>query len=124
VKGLSKKAALGLTTLALASLPFANWMASAHAHSFQSNLSIHFDKHHDTIWGHVGTASFCQEGRTITVSQNGSVVDTTASGHAGMWSVPASGSGSYTAAVAQSPATGYGSDRICLGDTTGPIQVP
>ena len=63
-------------------------------------------KHGDSIWGHAGTASFCQTGRTVTVFKDGAVVDTTTTGHAGMWSVPSSGSGSYTASIAASPATG------------------
>ena len=123
MSGLSRKVALLLSALALASLPLGAWMASAHTQTYKTNLSIHYDKHDDSIWGHAGTSSFCQEDRNITVFHDGSSYATTTSGHAGMWSVGSGGSGSYYATVDESHRTGYGDDNTCLGDTSSTIAV-
>lgn len=123
MSGLSRKVALLLSALALASLPLGAWMASAHTQTYQTNLSIHFDKQNDSIWGHVGSSSFCQEDRNVTVFHDGSSYSTTTSGHAGMWSVASDGSGSYYATVDESHTTGYGHDHTCLADTSPTIDV-
>lgn len=118
MKRVSRRVALALSVLALAALPFGQWAATAHTQTYQANLSIHFDKHADSIWGHVGTSSFCQENRTVEVFKNGSSIGTTLSGHAGMWSVASQGSGDYYATVAESHTVGYDHDHTCLGDTS------
>ncbi|HEY2803614.1 MAG TPA: hypothetical protein VGJ67_06810 [Actinomycetota bacterium] len=102
--------------------------ASAHAHTFQTNLMIHYDKKTDSFDGHAGTASVCQEGRTVHVFKatgGGNVpVGSATTVHAGMWSgVHSPGPGSYFATVDQSSAGGYGGDTTCLAGTSHTVTV-
>jgi hypothetical protein len=117
------KLVVSISLVALATVGIGSWAASAHTQTFQSNLSIHVSR--GTLWGHVGTASFCQEGRQITIhTSGGAVVGSAVSGHAGMWSgVPVS-AGSYYATVSQMHETGYGHDHLCLADTSTTVTVP
>ena len=62
---------VGFSFIALLSLAFGTWAATAHTQTFQSNLSIHADKS-SSLWGHVGTSRFCQGGREISVYLQGS----------------------------------------------------
>jgi hypothetical protein len=118
------KLVVTLSLVALATVGVGSWAASAHAQTFRSNLSIHYDRQHG-LWGHVGTASVCQEGRQITIhASGGGVVGTAVSGHAGMWSGVSVGSGSYYATVAQTTSGGYGGDDVCLADTSSTVTVP
>jgi hypothetical protein len=123
VKRGSRRVALALSVLALAALPFGQWAATAHTQTYKTNLSIHFDKHADSIWGHVGSSSFCQEDRTVEVFKDGISIGTTLSEHAGMWSVDSQGSGDYYATVAESHTVGYDHDHTCLADTSSTTTV-
>jgi len=122
------KLVVGLSVVALLSGALIASAAGAHAHTFKTNLMIHYDKKTDTFDGHAGTASVCQEGRSVhvfKVTGGGNVpVGNATTGHAGMWSgVHASGSGSYFATVDQMNAGGYGGDTTCLADTSHTISV-
>jgi len=123
VNSISRKAALVLSTLALLSLPIGMLAARAHTQTYQTNVSIHFDKKADEIWGHLGTSSFCQEGRSVQVFKDGSSVGTVVSEHAGMWSIPAGGAGNYHAVAAQSHSTGYDHDHTCLEGTSTTLSL-
>lgn len=126
MQGISRRAAITVSCLALLTLPIGTLIARAHTHTYRSNLTIHWDKKTDTFEGHVGTASFCQEGRQITVHESGSnaVVGSTVSGHAGQWSgVSAPGPGTYYATVEQTSNGGYGADHTCLEDTSNTVTV-
>ncbi|MFL5766817.1 MAG: hypothetical protein ACJ758_03110 [Actinomycetota bacterium] len=114
---------VGLSVVALLSGALLASAASAHAHTFKTNLTIHYDKKTDTFDGHAGTASACQEGRTVHVfksSGGGNVpVGSATTVHAGHWNgVHSAGPGSYFATVDQSTAGGYGGDTTCLSGTS------
>lgn len=119
---------VGFSFIALLSLAFGTWAATAHTQTYQSHLSIHHDKKSSSLWGHVGTSRFCQGGREITVFLQGSgsdtLVGTAFSSVNGMWGpVSATGSGSYYATVDEQPMGGYGADHTCLRDTSKTIRV-
>jgi hypothetical protein len=123
---ITRKAAITVSVLALLTLPIGMLVARAHTQTFRSNLTMHLDKKSDTFDGHVGTSSFCQQGRQITVHVSGSnaVVGSTVSGHAGQWggvSVP--GPGTYYATVDQTSSGGYGGDHVCLAGTSKTVTV-
>jgi hypothetical protein len=119
------KLVVSLSLVALATVGIGTWAANAHTQTFQSNLSIHYDKKTGTLWGHVGTASVCQEGRQITIhSSGGGTVGSAVSGHAGMWSGVTVGSGSYYATVSEESGSGYGSDHVCQAGTSSTVSVP
>jgi hypothetical protein len=122
------KFALAFSVIALLSVSLGTWAASAHTQTYQSNLTIHFDKKTNSFDGHVGTSSFCQEGRLIDVFQQTSgapvLVGSTTSGHAGQWSgVSSPGAGTYFATVDARHDVGYGHDHLCLADTSGSVTV-
>jgi hypothetical protein len=126
MQGLSRKAAITVAVVALLSVPIGTLIARAHTQTFRTNLTMHFDKKSDTFVGHLGTSSFCQQGRQVTVHVSGSnaVVGSTISGHAGHWdgiSVP--GPGSYYASVGQTPSGGYSGDHTCLAATSNTVTV-
>ena len=126
MQGISRRAAITVSVFALLTLPLGTLIARAHSHTYRSNLTIHWDKKTDTFEGHVGTASFCQEGRRITVRVSGTnaVVGSTTSGHAGQWvGVSAPGPGTYYATVDETSDGGYGADHRCLGDTSNTVTV-
>ncbi len=118
MNGISRKAALALSTLALLSLPFGMWVAQGHTQTYKTNVSIHYDKKADEIWGHLGTSSFCKEGRTVQVFKDGVSIGSVVSVHAGMWSISAAGAGGYQAVAAESHSTGYDHDHTCLAGTS------
>jgi hypothetical protein len=124
VEGISRKTALALSVLALLSLPIGMWTAGAHTQTYKTNMSIHYDKHGDSIWGHLGTSSFCQQGRTVQVFKDGVSIGSTVSGHAGMWSMGATGDGGYQAVATQSVSTGYEHNHTCLAGSSKTISVP
>ena len=123
MNSISRKAALALSTLALLSLPVGMFAARAHTQTYKTNMSIHYDKHDDQIWGHLGTSSFCQEGRNVQVFKDGGSIGTVVSVHAGMWSIAAQGTGSYSAVAAESHTTGYDHDHTCLEGTSSTVTV-
>jgi len=119
------KLIVSLSLVALVTAGIGTWAASAHTKTYQSNLSIHYDKHAGTLWGHVGTSSFCQEGRQITVHDSGGgTVGSAVSGGNGMWSGVSVSAGTYYATVSEMSDSGYGHDHLCLADTSGSITVP
>ena len=82
---------VSVSIIALATLALGSWAANAHTQTYKTNLTIHYDKKTNSFEGHVGTSSFCQEGRAIHVFQVNSagsdiMVGSTTSGHAGHWS--------------------------------------
>jgi hypothetical protein len=122
------KVVVALSLVALVTLALGSWAADAHTQTYKTNLAVHFDKKSSSLWGHVGTASFCQEGRQIDVFMIGSgsdtFVGTAFSGQGGMWGpVSALGSGSYYAKVDERHESGYGHDHTCLPDISGSIRV-
>jgi hypothetical protein len=119
---------VALSLIALLSLALGSWAANAHTQTYKSNLSIHYDKHTASFWGHVGTSSFCQEDRLVSVYRTESGIDTligtTFSGHAGMWEgVPSPGPGDYFATVDALHDAGYGHDHQCEADTSSTVTV-
>ena len=120
---ISRKAALALSTLALLSLPIGMLTARAHTQTYKTNVSIHFDKKANEIWGHLGTSSFCQEGRSVQVFKDATSIGSVVSVHAGMWSIPATGAGSYQAVAAESHSTGYDHDHTCLSGTSSTLSL-
>lgn len=126
MNGISRKVALLLSTLALLSLPIGMLTARAHTQTYGTNVSIHYDKQANEIWGHLGTSSFCQEDRSVQVFKDGSPIDTVSSVHAGMWSLqlPATGgAGDYQAVAALSHSTGYDHDHTCLEGSSSMLTV-
>jgi hypothetical protein len=123
MNGISRKVALLLSTLALLSLPIGMMTARAHTQTYGTNVSIHYDKQADEIWGHLGTSSFCQEDRSVQVFKDGSSIGTVVSVHAGMWSLPATGAGDYQAVAALSHSTGYDHDHTCLEGSSSMLTV-
>ena len=123
MNGISRKVALLLSTLALLSLPIGMLTARAHTQTYKTNMSIHFDKKSNEIWGHLGTSSFCQEGRTVEIFKDGSSIGSVVSVHAGMWSILSTGAGSYYAVAAESHSTGYEDDDTCLAGTSSTVSV-
>ena len=119
------KLIVSLSLVALATVGFGTWAANAHTQTYQANLSIHFDKKTGTLWGHVGTSNFCQDGREITVhASGGGTVGSAVSGSNGMWSGVSVGSGSYYATVSERHDTGYGHDHLCLAGQSSTVSVP
>jgi hypothetical protein len=120
---------VSVSIIALATLALGSWAANAHAQTFKTNLTIHYDKKTNSFEGHVGTSSFCQEGRAIQVFQVNSggsdiLIGSTTSGHAGHWSGIASpGPGTYYATADERQESGYGHDHRCLADTSGTVTV-
>jgi hypothetical protein len=116
-----------LSFMALLTLALGSWAASAHTQTYKSNLTIHYKG--GAFDGHVGTSSFCQEGRAVHVFQVNSggsdiLVGSTTSGHAGQWSgISSPGAGSYYATVDERHDTGYGHDHLCLAGTSGTVTV-
>ena len=121
------KFVLSFSVIALLSLALGTWAANAHTQTYKSNLTIHFDKKTNSFDGHVGTSSFCQEGRSVHVFQSSGgavLVGSTTSGHAGQWSgVSSPGAGTYYATVDERHDTGYGHDHLCLAGTSGSVTV-
>jgi hypothetical protein len=120
---------VSVSVIALLTLALGSWAASAHTQTYQSNLTIHYDHQADAFDGHVGTSSFCQEGRSVHVFQVNSggsdiLVGSTTSGHAGQWSgISSPGAGTYYATVDERHDTGYGHDHLCLAGTSGTVKV-
>ncbi len=126
MRRLSRKTVITLAVVALVTASIGTMIAQAHTQSFKTNLTMHFDKKTDTFVGHLGTSSFCQQGRQVTVRVSGSntVVGSTVSGHAGHWDgVSAPGPGTYYASVAETSSGGYGGDHICLGATSNAVTI-
>ncbi len=122
----SRKAAITVAVVALLSVPIGSLIARAHTQTFKTNLTLHYDKKTDTFVGHLGTSSFCQQGRQVTVHVAGSnaVVGSTISGHAGQWNgIAAPGPGSYFATVSQTSSGGYAGDHTCLAATSNTVTV-
>jgi hypothetical protein len=123
---LSRKTAITVAVVALLTVPIGTMIARAHTQTFKTNLTMHYDKKSDTFVGHLGTSSFCQQGRQVTVQVSGSnaVVGSTVSGHAGQWNgVSAPGPGTYYASVTQTPSGGYSGDHTCLGATSNTVTI-
>jgi hypothetical protein len=123
---ISRKAAITVAVVALLSVPIGTMIARAHTQTFKTNLTLHVDKKSDTFVGHLGTSSFCQQGRQVTVHVAGSnaIVGSTISGHAGQWSgVSVPGPGSYFATVSQTSSGGYSGDHTCLAATSNTVTV-
>jgi hypothetical protein len=119
---------VAVSIIALSTLALGSWTAAAHTQTYKTNLTIHYDKKSDSFVGHVGTSSFCQEGRAVHVFQvtaGGDIpVGSTLSGHAGHWSgISSPGSGTYYATVDEEHDSGYGHDHLCLADTSGMVTV-
>jgi hypothetical protein len=120
---------VSVSIIALATLALGSWAANAHTQTYKTNLTIHYDKKTNSFEGHLGTSSFCQEGRAIHVFQVNSagtdiMVGSATSGHAGHWSGIASPSaGSYYATVDERQESGYGHDHQCLADTSATVAV-
>jgi hypothetical protein len=120
---------VSVSIIALATLALGSWAANAHTQTYKTNLTIHYDKKTDSFEGHLGTSSFCQEGRAIHVFQVSSagsdiMVGSTTSEHAGHWSGIASpGAGTYYATTDERQDSGYGHDHRCLADTSGTVAV-
>jgi hypothetical protein len=126
MRRLSRKTAITLAVVALVTVPIGTMIAQAHTQTFKTNLTLHFDKKSDTFVGHLGTSSFCQEGRQVTVRVSGSnaIVGSTVSGHAGHWDgISAPGPGSYYASVAQTSSGGYDGDHVCLAATSNTVTI-
>jgi hypothetical protein len=124
------KLVVSLGAIALLTLLLGTWSAGAHTQTFKSNLTIHFDKKSDSFDGHVGTSSFCQQGRAVHVFEvntgggSDTLVGSTTSGHAGQWSgISSPGSGTFYATVDQLDHVGYGEDVVCLAGTSRTITV-
>ena len=120
---------VSVSIIALATLAFGSWAANAHTQTYKSNLTIHYDKKTNSFVGHIGTSSFCQEGRAVHVFQANSagsdiMVGSTLSGHAGHWSgISSPGAGTYYATIDERHDSGYGHDHLCLADTSRSVTV-
>lgn len=126
MQGTSRRVAVTISLLALLTLPIGTLIARAHTQTYQTNLTIHYDHQSGDFDGHVGSSSFCQEGRQITIYESGSnaVVGAAVSGHAGQWSgVSAPGPGAYYATVSEMQDSGYGHDHTCLEDASNTVTV-
>ena len=55
--------------------------------------------------------------------KDGGSIASVVSVHAGMWSFPASGAGSYQAVAAESHSSGYDHDHTCLEGTSTTLSV-
>jgi hypothetical protein len=119
------KLVVALSLVALLSLALVASSASAKNHTFKTNLTMHYDKKSNTFDGHAGTASFCQEGRSVHVFRSPStLVGNATTVHAGHWSgVPAPGPGTYYATVDAQSGGGYGGDTTCLAGTSNTVTV-
>jgi len=123
---LKTRAAIAVCCAALATIPLGAFAARAHVQTYQANVTIHYDHKAQALNGHVGTSSFCHEGRTVSVFRTdtgGQLVGTVVSDHSGQWGpIAAPGPGTYEARVAEIHEGGYGHDHLCLAGSSGPIS--
>jgi hypothetical protein len=116
-----------ITAVALATLPFGSLMAQAHEKTFQSNLTLHYDKHDDTFNGHLGTAEVCKGDRTVTVERlEGGSPGAALTDHSGQWGPidNSTGPGTYIATVDAVDRGGYGDPVHCEAGVSHAVTVP